>query len=472
MKANKITKSILTLLFILVLSVQLVGCGEKSEVTVIQDMEEEEVVSFSFDFIGGKDVMPIVGYFGPYETSYTYNGNVMPDYLSDEMFQLIKDTGINAISASNIDFAKRTETAKRYLTQAEKYGIGVTMRDSRLTSASAKEMPLATVDSCINEYANYPSFIMCYLRDEPFFEKFNGKADGANLEDYSDVAQAMNNLGFPGYGNLFPMISGTKDGYEDYARAMATEWKVPFLSYDYYPFDSNKGLETAYTYFENMSIVRKVAEEQGITFWCFVQAGAQWNDGGNYRDSEGYWPSQGEFFWNVGTSLAFGAKGIQYFPLIQPYYFSYAQTNPHDFQRNGLIGAYGNTTRWYYYAQKMNAQIAAVDEILMNSVNKGVIASGKKAQEDLKISQYLLEGTSWRQLKDVQGDALIGCFNYDGKTALYVVNYDVEYAQKITLNFTDTYDFTVIQDAKESTLSQKNLQLTLSAGNSALIVFE
>ena len=52
------------------------------------------------------------------------------------------------------------------------------------------------------------------------------------------------------------------------------------------------------------------------------------------------------------------------------------------------------------------------------------------------------------------------------------MNYDMEYAQKINLDFVKKCNVTVIQDAKESNVSGKNLELTLSAGNSALVVFE
>ena len=62
--------------------------------------------------------------------------------------------------------------------------------------------------------------------------------------------------------------------------------------------------------------------------------------------------------------------------------------------------------------------------------------------------------------------------NYQGKTALYVVNYDTVHAQKIKLDFVDDYQVTVIQNAEESRVNTDSLELTFSAGNSALIVFE
>ena len=52
------------------------GCSQKEkEAVVIEDMETEAVPSYSFDYIGGKDVMPIIGYYGPYLTMHSYDGN-------------------------------------------------------------------------------------------------------------------------------------------------------------------------------------------------------------------------------------------------------------------------------------------------------------------------------------------------------------------------------------------------------------
>ena len=172
-------------------------------------------------------------------------------------------------------------------------------------------------------------------------------------------------------------------------------------------------------------------------------------------------------------ALVFGAKGIEYFPLIQPHYYAFAESTEFDFERNGIFGAWGNKTQWYYYAQDINKQIAAVDEVLMNSVNKGVIASGKQAVSDTSYAETaIMEGTSWRELESIDGDALVGCFNYQGKTALYVLNYSYEYAQKINLNFNGNYKFTVVQNGETSHYKGNDITLDMFAGDGALVVFE
>lgn len=472
MRLKRIMKSGLCTLLLLSLVIGLVGCSNSAD---IEDMEIESVASYSFDVIGGKDVMPIMGFYGPITSGYSWNGNAVPDYYTDEIFQMISDMGINIIGPSYSHYDSVPYYATRILEQSEKYGLGALVWDKRILD---NDLTVEMVDNYIKDYANYKSFIGVYMVDEPGAVYFRDHENGTNIDEFTTISENINNLGYFYYGNLLGMqleetyTESDVKAYQKYVREWVDTCHPKALMYDRYIFNGNKGLAYAQTYFKTMETIRSVAEEAQIPFWVFIEAGNQWNDESGRFDSEGYFPSQGEFFWNVGTTLAFGAKGIMYFPLLQPTQFAYAESELFDFQRNGLIGAWGNKTRWYYYAKDMNAQIAAVDEILMNSVNKGVIASGEEALEDLSDCSYLMEGTAWRELTNVSGDAMIGCFNYQGKTALYVVNYDTKYAQKITLDFADDYDITVIQDAEKQHWSCDSLELTFKAGGSALVVFE
>ena len=176
--------------------------------------------------------------------------------------------------------------------------------------------------------------------------------------------------------------------------------------------------------------------------------------------------------WSANTSLAYGAKGLQYFPVLQPSHFAYAETNRMDFQRNGILGAWGNKTQWWYYAQNINKQVAAIDEVLMNSVNEGVIVTGEQAGLDTKGLQFIMDTTSWRELESVEGNTMIGCFNYHGKSALYVVNYETEYAQKVTLNLQGSYNLSITQSGENSKVKTSTLTLDMQPGDGVLVVFE
>ena len=72
----------------------------------------------------------------------------------------------------------------------------------------------------------------------------------------------------------------------------------------------------------------------------------------------------------------------------------------------------------------------------------------------------------------VNGDAFVGCFNYNGKTALYVVNYSMEYAQYITLHFNEAQNIRMIQNCETSYVNAKNLTLDIATGEGILLVIE
>ena len=67
---------------------------------------------------------------------------------------------------------------------------------------------------------------------------------------------------------------------------------------------------------------------------------------------------------------------------------------------------------------------------------------------------------------------IMRCFNYQGKTALYVANYSYEYAQEVELKFNGNYNFTVIQNAEAKQYTGKGITLDMYAGDGVLIVFE
>lgn len=479
MKMIKHLRMAFCLLMSVVLMLHLVGCGSKSvnaNSAKTPDMEIEDVHKYSYDIIGGDDVMPIMGFYGPRPNNYSYNANVLPDYYSDEIFTLIQESGVNLIGTTFTYYNTQPSFVYKLLEQGEKYKIGAVVMDPEIVNND--DITLEKVDERINHYINYPAFCGLYVTDEPGTSYFRAAENGNNISDFAKITSLLKQLKCPFYVNIFGRLVGSendpkaKQVYEQYVQEFAETLNPDYLLYDRYVFDENQGLNRDYLHFQNMETIRNQAEINKIPFWAYVQAGAQWNDAKEYFDSNGYFPSKGEFFWMGNTELAYGAKGIAYFPLLQPYWFAYAESEPFDFQRNGLIGAMGNKTRWFYYAKELSAQIKAVDEVLMNSVNKGVIASGKDANRGMKENKYLIKDGSFREVESVDGDAIVGCFNYKGKTALYVVNYDIEYAQRITLNLNANCNVEITQEAKTNLVNGNTITLELGAGDGALVVFQ
>lgn len=463
-------RRILSVLLAGALAVGLLGCAKETEKVVVEPMEAEEVNTLTFATTGGEDVMPIAVYYGPMSSTYSYSGEKQPDFITDEWFKIIADSGINLINHSYTDYASQTKSAIKMLELGEKYGLGICVYDANVLDN--KEMSLTQLSDRISEYSDYPAFAGLYIVDEPQWAEFYLGDGTRTIDHYAPILQKLAQLGVYGYANALPDYGQTNkgDNYDDYLKYFIENCNLPYLSYDSYIWDEGHTMEN---YFYNLSTVRECAQAYDIPFWTFIQTGSQWNDGMTRFDSKTpYYPNEKQFQWNVNVNLAYGAQGMQYFTLFQPYYFAWAESEPFDFNRNGMIGAWGNLNEWYFYVQNVNKQIAAVDEVLMHSKNKGVIVTSEQAKLDNISSTCIIEGEAWRELVSVDGDAMIGCFNYQGKTALYVVNYDYEYAQNITLHFNDTHNVSVTYEAETTYESTDELTLTMQAGRGALVVFD
>ena len=137
--------------------------------------------------------------------------------------------------------------------------------------------------------------------------------------------------------------------------------------------------------------------------------------------------------------------------------------------------------QWYFYAQKANKQIRAAQDVLMNAQSVGIIASGKDAtkltaqrspSDDYRFGYFseILTNGSFRELKSVEGDALVGCFDYKGGTALYVTNFSTTNKQNVKLNFDDRYAYDIIQRGEAVSVAGSTISLTLEAGEGVLVV--
>lgn len=475
MKFKIFIRSLCVILCVVLLTVTFCSCSAENKAD-IKPMEIEEVDTYGFDFLGGDDVMPIMGYIGGMNFNFSYNGQVAEPSISDSFMSLVAESGVNSISNNGADYNVNPQLTKKLLDLGLKYGIGITVMDKAISEKLDNSvLDEEHIGERITNYIDHPACVGIYIQDEPYPDYYVSSIDENTLvvRNQTKSYNALAKYDLFVYGSLFPMNTITdKERYEAYVAEFTEKCPTKALLYDKYPFWGSNELEYAPSYFSNMESIRKYAEKSNIPFWPFIQAGSQWNDAGARFDTKGYWPDEGSFNWIASTSLAFGAKGIMYFPLEQPYWFPLALTTKYDFQRNGIIGAWGNKTRFFYYAQNVNKQIKAVDHILMNSVNKGLICTDQEVEDDLANIQYVLKGKSWRELKNVEGKALIGCFNYQGKTALYVSNYDNIHNQNITLDFYDEYKVTVIQEGETSHYKTDTLLLTMIAGDGALVVFE
>ena len=462
--------------------------------------EAGKVDALYYDIMGGDEVMPIGGFYVPYASGGSLDGNDMPNFLTDYYFEVLAEAGINMFmySLDRHSYGSSNPNITAALSLCEKYGIGyfvdsywvmgqlgthtsdVAIEDMALGRESGKKI-LAEI---LTDLSQYKSFIGLHSFDEPFTAQLDniGVFSDAfySLEESKGLDMYMNARGYWAEEDNFWGYSDPI-AYDAYIKKIFEEAKPRMLSVTQYPYTSANTPESTVTalMYNQLSIYRKYSKQYGVPFWRMLQAGGQWNDLAEWIPSVDPYPSEGELLYDVNLALAYGAKAIQYFPLIQPIHFAYEEGGTYDFEnRNGLIGADGNLTRWYYYAKRANEQVKAVDEYLMKSENDGIIVHGAEATKAIitngESGEEIISSGEYKQLKKVTGDdCIVGCFNYKGGTALYVVNYNRKEKANVSLSFDcDDYRYTVIQRGKSCDVVGGRIPLTLDYGEGALVVLK
>ena len=455
------------------------------------------VPSLTYDYLGGNSVMPISGFYGPYS-----NAN-----LTSAVYEAIADSGINLITYSPIEYSSGATFLQQSLALAEKYGIGVFVTDTGLNTIIKDEDENVTEQTVLTNptdiakqmegYSVYDSFLGVNIVDEPksSYDESNdlfkdlSATHYKRYQYYEDITQSLlPYANVTGYVNLHGSQAMDAGKYSTYVKNI--EKDVDVLSFDSYLYfeegSATQALRVA-TYLESLDLIRQTAKDSNKPFWSYVQAGSDYRDDKNNSASTYHYTKE-DTLWIVNTSLAFGAKGIQYFPLLQPEYFSYDNTseNGHDYDRNGIIGADNEKNQNYEFVKAANTQIQAIDEVLMKSNNKGVIVTGDayaaiyiaKNLRDYEFTGIIKKSnnTYTTKLKDISDDkdVMVGCFDYRGSEAFYVVNYDrtENASQTITLTFNGSQQYRLIQEAKTTYGQGDSVELTIPSGAGVLVVLE
>ncbi len=434
-----------------------------------------------FKPLGSDGVMPIAGYLGPH-SEREIEGFKSINYLEDKYFQMVEDAGFNLISYNGDEYCSKTKDYHKMLSLAEKHNIKIFVMDGKINADMTNEM----FEERIKEYSGYDSFAGIYICDEPSSENFPQKFSNGidqNLEkrlmyNFAPLSRLVNSYdNLVGYTNLLPKyhwMEATYEDYDEYIREYCETYDPKFISYDHYPFSVLYEGETpdAIKYFyENFSIVYKNAKKYNLPIWAFIQAGGFF--GAFKKDVTcDYFPSAAEMLWSVNISLAYGCKGLQYFTLVTHLPIAIRADGSYDNNRSGIIGTDGIPNRYYGYAKTANEQVGIVDEVLLKCESEGLISTGGAKKYTAELPEFF-KTDSYKELKSVEaGDkgVVIGCFDYEGKTALYVVNDDMTALQKVKLNFNGEVSYKTSSLDVNFSGKGASCEFTLTAGGAVLVV--
>ncbi len=403
-----------------------------------------------------ENVMPITGWVAPM------------DHVgcnTQEKYNEFRDAGLN-IAIANAEKASST-AAIAAAGYAQNAGI------SYIANAG-----LNFTETTIQNLYDFDSFVGVLTRDEPGINGFSDQITARQkLDDYG-AKDILN------YCNILPIAAGqhqldtgewiggdalsTTSVYQNYVSQYISVAKPAFISYDYY---ANRGQfpnliyisNTSDTeYFNNLKIIADSAHNAHIPFMNFALATGHMS----YRI-----PRESELQWEVNTTLAYGAKGMQYFCYQMPWdpTSSTAQSWG-QYYGGSFIDYSGNKTSTYYHGQTINNQLHRMEHVLMNSTKVGLKYLNGGEADFVKNGGATLGG-SFREMKSVTstGNLLMGCFDYNGKTAIYFVNNDIQSALTANVTFSNYVEGNMYMKDGNFKMNGSALHLALGAGEGMLL---
>ena len=157
---------------------------------------------------------------------------------------------------------------------------------------------------------------------------------------------------------------------------------------------------------------------------------------------------------------------------MYPYFWPLEQSED-GFQT--AFGRDGKPTQMYYDLKTPLANIASYDHIIMNSTTKSVMIGGIEKNILQKPSANMIV-ESFNELQSVashETGVVVYNMNYQGKTALYVVNASIEENKvaDISLHFSKKVEASVYQNGEKSVEVAKNLTLKdVPSGRAVMVV--
>lgn len=440
----------------------------------VAELEQEYTYSLAkVDEAGA--VMPIGAWICP--TVYPAKSGIGTDlaeygiemnFLQDKYYDMITDLGINQLTYTGKDYNDMEKMSIiKGLSLAEKYGLMAYVNDSGIADDCTSAADLA---KRLNAYSRYSSFAGIHVADEPHTDSYNSDAATKTVSEIANKSVLLNKFtNLIGYSNLYGDYTLNNASYKAYLVEVINKLNPKVLSFDHY--NGTTSSNGARSYFGSLAALREVSLDNNIPFIGFVSTGEDYTQGPIYTDD--LLPTAEDIRWNVNTMLAYGAKGYNWFTLIQPWYFALegdSEIEGMDFDRCGLIGANGEETRNYGTAKAINSFVSSIDHILMASTSVDVLVTGAYAQHETGISKAAYDGMTV-SAEDNKG-AIVGVFDYNGKKAYYVVNYNTDASQNITLSFGSSQNMTIYTENGSTSDSASSKVLSLNAGAAVLVVVD
>ena len=216
----------------------------------------------------------------------------IPADKADTLYSMAKECGFD----THLGLYRTQQNALLSMDAAAKAGIGIIISFPQLKDST---------ENAVELIKDHPALIAYHLKDEP---------DTADFPWLKSLCEKIASLDqeHPCYINLLPNWSWGVEEYASRIELYASEFDVPFYSFDHYPIIEEDGqVRVRPEWYRNLEEFSMMARRHGKPFWAFALAKSHSitvPEVAHYPD-----PDLGQLRLQVFSNLLYGAQAIQYF---------------------------------------------------------------------------------------------------------------------------------------------------------------
>ena len=212
---------------------------------------------------------------------------------ADTLYSLAKECGFDM----HLGMYRAQESAIASMDAAARKGIDVIISFPQIKDST---------ESAVALIKEHPALYAYHLKDEPDTSDFGWLADLSEKIKELDPSH-------PCYINLLPNWAWGVDEYAENLKMFASEFDLPFYSFDSYPIVEVDGCaQVRPDWYRNLEEFSDMARSHGKPFWGFALAKAH-SISDPWPDTVYPEPTLGQLCLQVFSNLLYGAQAIQYF---------------------------------------------------------------------------------------------------------------------------------------------------------------
>jgi hypothetical protein len=345
---------------------------------------------------------------------------------ADTLYSLAKECGFDM----HLGLYRVKESAVASMDAAARKGIDVIISFPQIKDST---------ESAVALIKDHPALYAYHIKDEPDTSDFGW------LADLSDKIGELDPL-HPCYINLLPNWAWGVEEYADKIEMFASEFDMPFYSFDNYPVVEEDGhVQVRPDWYRNLEEMSAMARRQGKPFWGFALAKAH-SISDPWPDTVYPEPTLGQLRLQVFSNLLYGAQAIQYFNFT------------------GLVDPVScEKLPAFELVKQVNSEVRAYSHVFAGCSILGVWHVG----DSIPCGTKPLESMPHKKVKSLQISAnggVVALIENGSQTYLAIQNRDCINPAILDISFTGE----TVRHTLHGELQHDSKPITLSPGNLAI----